>query len=585
MMRNYDINKQKQINDIVSVVKLCSLLFAGLAFFQYYSRAGQFSYSFAYLFSVDTVTIFTLILAVSYLLWTFSTNDKFRQAKKVKLLRVIEDFVFLLIFMSAILISGADNSDFKFIFIFIILTATIQSGLKHGVIVAFLSAVGIFLIDLAYSTSSTINTNFENDIILAGVFLLIAWPLGYYGQLEKNHVARLEDMVNRDGLTNIFNHRYFHERLKNLVEESGVRGSSIAVLMIDIDNFKYYNDLFGHHKGDEVLKGISQILLTILGPEDIAARYGGEEFALILPERDEEETIAIAEKIRTVIEETHFSGEQYQPGGKLTVSIGYSTYPDKAGNELELINSADDAMYRAKFFNKNRVERYVSILEDLRKDINEEHLELLTSIKTLISVINAKDRYTYSHVERVVLYCRLIAERLGLSEEDKDKLILGAYMHDVGKINIPEEILVKKTSLTEDEWKIIRQHPSNGVEIIRSVESLSDIAPLILHHHERVDGTGYPQQLAGESIPYLARVLCIVDSFDAMTSKRSYIEKRMSYDDAAAELKANSGTQFDKAIVEKFIEVIEENKGSFDEYLNKGTSDGRAFNCRADSAS
>ena len=577
MMQNYDSNKQKQINEIVSVVKLCSLLFAGLAFFQYYSRSGQFNYSFAYLFSVDTVTIFTLILAFSYLLWSFSTNDKLRKAKKVRLLRIIEDFVFLLIFVTAVLVSGADNSDFKFIFIFIILTATIQSGLKHGVIVAFLSSAGIFIIDLINSPTATFNTNFENDIILAGLFLLIAWPLGYYGQLEKNHVERLKDMVNRDGLTNIFNHRYFHEVLKNQVEEAAVKGTPLALLMVDIDNFKHYNDLFGHQKGDEVLKGISKILTKTLRPEDVAARYGGEEFAVILPDTAEQEAIAIAERIRTIIEETHFSGEQYQPGGKLTVSIGYSTYPAKAGNELELINSADDAMYRAKFFNKNRVERYVSILEDLKKDINEEHLELLTSIKTLISVINAKDRYTYSHVERVVLYSRLIAERLGLSEEDKDKLILGAYMHDVGKINIPEEILVKKTSLTEEEWQIIRQHSTNGVEIIRSVESLSEIAPLILHHHERFDGKGYPHQLAGKSIPYLARVLCIVDSFDAMTSKRSYIEKRMTYDDAAAELKACSGTQFDPEIVESFIEVIEENKGSFDEYLNRGTAGGRSF--------
>ncbi len=244
--------------------------------------------------------------------------------------------------------------------------------------------------------------------------------------------------------------------------------------------------------------------------------------------------------------------------------MGISVYPYKAKSDVELIKSADDALYRAKFFNKNRVEAYTSILDELKNDIDEKHIDLVTSIKTLISVINAKDRYTYGHVERVVLYSRLLADKLKLAEEDKKNFIYGAYMHDIGKINISREILNKKMPLTKEEWEILKQHPLNGVEIIKPVGSLQNISDLILHHHERYDGKGYPDKLKGEDIPFLARALTVVDSFDAMTSNRPY-NRRRTYEEAIEELKRCSNTQFDSYIVEKFIEVIIENKDSFDD--------------------
>jgi len=139
-------------------------------------------------------------------------------------------------------------------------------------------------------------------------------------------------------------------------------------------------------------------------------------------------------------------------------------------------------------------------------------------------------------------------------------------MHDIGKINISKEILIKKMPLSVEEWEILKQHPSNGAEIIEPVESLRAIVPLILHHHERFDGKGYPAGLSGEDIPYLARVLTVADSFDAMTSKRSYTNLRKTYDEAIEELKACAGTQFDPDITEKFIEIIEGNKDSIGKF-------------------
>ena len=205
------------------------------------------------------------------------------------------------------------------------------------------------------------------------------------------------------------------------------------------------------------------------------------------------------------------------------------------------------------------MESYTSILDELKIDTEDEHIDIITSIKTLISVINAKDKYTYGHVERVVIYSRLLADKLELNEKNKKELIYGAYMHDIGKINIPKEILNKNMPLTPDEWEIMKQHSVNGVEIIKSVESLKEIAPLILHHHERYDGKGYPDNLKGNNIPYLVRMLTVVDCFDAMTSCRPY-NKRKTYKEAIEELKRCSGTQFDKDIVDSFIEVIMENE-------------------------
>ena len=559
-------DKQKQVNDIVSVVKLCSLLFSGFVFFKYYFKGDSGEYGFNYLFSMNLIILYTLILSMIYLMWSLSTIKRFDNDKNISIIQNIENLAFILIFFGVVMISGKNLSQYKFVFLFIILTASIQSGLKQGLSISIVSSLTILAIDMIYAPGATVNQYFENDLILSGVFLLTAWPMGFYVKIEKEHIEQLEGMVNIDGLTEVFNHRYFHDALKEKIHSGEKSGKPVALVFIDLDYFKYYNDLYGHLMGDKVLKKIGVILKNSTRNNDIVARYGGEEFAVIMADTPEEEALKIAERIRQAIEKAYFEGEENQPNGKLTASIGISVYPDKAKNDLELINSADDALYRAKFFNKNRVEAYTSILDDLKKDIDEEHIDLVTSIKTLISVINAKDKYTYSHVERVVIYCRLIADNLGFDEEDKKKLIFGAYMHDIGKINISKEILIKKMPPTNEEWEMLKQHPSNGAEIIEPVESLRVIVPLILHHHERYDGKGYPSGLAGEDIPYLARVLTIADSFDAMTSKRSYTNLRKTYEEAIDELRACAGSQFDPDLTEKFIEIIEGNKDSFDKF-------------------
>jgi diguanylate cyclase (GGDEF)-like protein len=563
-MFNYECDKKKRIGDMLSVVKLCSLLFAGAVIFQHmFNFIYNINSTKRGYFYASIVTISILILSLIYLIWVFSTIRK-SKSKYYKQLNLIESIVFIVLFFITILVSGAFESPYKLIFLFIIITSTIQHEMKQGIIIAGVSSVIILAIDIIYLPNQIVNSYFQNDLMLSAIFFLTSWLLGYYVKSEKEHIESLKKQVNEDGLTGIFNHRYFQEILRKTIMNSEKSNEPVSLIFIDIDYFKHYNDLYGHQKGDEVLKKIGTLLKECIRDGDVAARYGGEEFAIILPNTEEEDAVMIAEKIRIHIQDTYFEGEENQPNGKITASIGISTYPDKAKNDIDLLKSADDALYRAKFFNKNRTETYTSILDELKKDINEDDIEIATSIKTLISVINVKDRYTYGHVERVVIYCRLLADKLQMCEEEKKKLIYGAYMHDIGKINISKDILNKRMPLTNEEWELLKQHPANGVEILKPVESLKAVAPMIMHHHERYDGKGYPGNLRGKQIPYLARVLTVADSFDAMTSNRPY-NKRKTYEEAIEELKKCSGTQFDPDIAKAFIEIIAENNKELDE--------------------
>ena len=387
--------------------------------------------------------------------------------------------------------------------------------------------------------------------------MIISWTIGYYVNLGNKNIERLNNIANTDGLTGLYNHRFFYDCLSEQVAKSKSDGTELSLLFIDIDDFKYYNDMFGHKQGDDALRIIAGIIGQNVRSDTFVARYGGEEIAVLLPRIGEKLALRVAERLRSAVQEYPFEGQDRLPGESLTISIGVSTFPTRSKSDEDLIKNADNACYRAKFLRKNRVEAYYSVLEELQKDVDESTREIIASIRTLIAVINAKDKYTYWHVERVVYYCNLITDKLMLSDEEKKNFIYAAYLHDIGKINIPEEILTKPDPLTPDEWKILKSHPQNAVEIIKNVHSLTESVPIILQHHERYDGAGYPNRLKGEEINRLARILAVIDSFDAMTSIRPYQQKK-TYKDAILELKRCSGTQFDPDAVDLFIGVIEE---------------------------
>lgn len=555
-MFDYDKDKAFQINQILHIVKIASLFFSAIAFFQYYFNYNQIQIT---KITNDIVVFVVLLLVLGiYVLWNFLQSKK---QNRELITNWIEPSIFLVISFLSVILTGSYQSNYKFLFLFVIISASIECSMRNSMIISGISAAIILVIDLIFAPSSAINTHFESDLVLACAFMIISWTIGFYSRMEKQHIANLKELVNVDGLTGLYNHRYFYDSLSKVMNESVTNKASMSLLFIDIDFFKNYNDLNGHQKGDEVLRKISEILKSCTRGKDTVCRYGGEEFAVILPETAEKEALEVAERLRLQVQEQYFPGQEYLPAKNLTISVGISVYPSNAKSETELVKYADEALYRAKFLMKNRVEFYNSILDDLQNEISENDKEIITSIKTLIAVINARDKYTYKHVERVVTYCTMIADELHFNEQTKKTFIYAAYMHDIGKINIPQEILVKSTPLTDEEWNILKDHPKNGVEIIKNVAVLQDVIPIILHHHERYDGTGYPYQLKGNDISYLSRVLTVIDSFDAMTSNRPY-QKKKTYAQAFEELIRCSGTQFDPEIVQQFIRIMKNKIGS-----------------------
>ena len=481
----------------------------------------------------------------------------FNRNKNNKFLQFIEIMVFFIVFVISIVVSGANNSNIKFIFLFIIISYTIEYGMKTGIVIASISTVTISIIDLIHGSNTEVNIQFENDLALFAMFFLVSWTLGYYVKLENSHIQDLIDYANMDGLTGAYNHRYFHENIEVLYEESKQLNQPLSLLMIDLDYFKMYNDLYGHSKGDELLKDITGILRENLRINDILCRYGGDEFCVILPDTNREEACNIANKVREAVNSYDCYGIENLKNRKITLSIGVSTTNNETEESRDLLENADMALYRAKFLRRNRVEVYSSIFEQVKENnqVNMNLLEEIKPLKTLITVINSRDTYTYKHVERVFNYCNIFADYLKLSMEDKRLLLYAAYLHDLGKINVEKEILITNKKLTQEEWEELKKHPQDSADILRQIAGFEDVVSIVLEHHEKYDGSGYPNGLKGEEICYLARVLTVVDSFDAMTNQRPY-QKTKSFEEAFEELLRCKGSHFDPIIAEQFIDSI-----------------------------
>ena len=233
---------------------------------------------------------------------------------------------------------------------------------------------------------------------------------------------------------------------------------------------------------------------------------------------------------------------------KLSIQ-GYCEKSDKFDQLLLLIESAIKSIEQMNMIASINLE-----LKKSKEDLERAYLE---SIEALRFTVEAKDRYTKGHSDRVSEYSVLIGKEIGLSDEELKKLRIGGLFHDIGKIGVPDSILLKTEKLTDEEYSEIKNHPSIGKHILSSASIFSDIIPIVYHHHEKYDGTGYPGKLKGEDIPLLARITAIADTFDAMTSKRSY-RNALSLDVAKEEIKRCSGTQFDPKLVEAFIKVYEQ---------------------------
>jgi diguanylate cyclase (GGDEF)-like protein/putative nucleotidyltransferase with HDIG domain len=353
-----------------------------------------------------------------------------------------------------------------------------------------------------------------------------------------------------DPLTGLGNHRHFHERLERELTEAERNGCDFSLCLVDVDDFKRINDLFGHPAGDRVLSRLA----TTLRQNGEAFRLGGDEFALLLPGYDESEGIRTASSVIERIAEL-----QLDHVGSVTVSAGVATFPRQAPDRGELIRLADSALYWAKENGKNRVHVYrpdvVELAELRRLAAGPDRAARFRAAASLAKAVDLRDTYTGSHSARVAELAARVAARLGLNQEQIELSRLAGSLHDLGKLAIPEEILRKPGPLTGPERLVLERHPQIGFRMLDSL-GIDPVAKWILHHHERWDGTGYPDRLPGPEIPLGARIIFVVDAFDAMTSDRVY-RGRLTQEHALAELERCAGTQFDPNVVAALAEELQ----------------------------
>ncbi len=548
---NLNNTKKEQIRTMFFTLKILALFFSTIPLFQNFSKKFNinFNYNGYSIFAIG-ITLICICIVMFLLMFIFNRNEN------NKLLQILEMSIFIVVFIIVIYVSGANESYNKFIFLFIIISYTIEYGMKTGLAISSISTGVIITMDFVFGDNSDVNKYFENDLALFVMFFLVTWTLGFYVRLEQSHIQELTEYANVDGLTGAYNHRYFHELIGIMCEDSMKNNNQLSLLMIDIDYFKKYNDMFGHAKGDELLKEITSLLHKTLRTSDILFRYGGDEFCVILPDTTKKQASYIANNLREAMYNYNCFGQEHLPNGNITISIGASNFNNNSENSNNFIENADMALYRAKFLRRNKVEVYSSVFDQVIEidNMNTNLLENMKTLKALITVINARDTYTFKHVDRVFNYCSIFADYLKFSVENKRLLLFGAYLHDLGKINISKEILVAE-NLTQEQWEELKKHPQDSVDIIKQIEGFENVVPIVLQHHEKYDGTGYPKGLSGENICYLARILTVVDSYDAMTNLRTY-QKTKTIDEALKEIERCKGTHFDPIIADKFIECI-----------------------------
>ncbi|WP_198360523.1 diguanylate cyclase [Thermincola potens] len=368
---------------------------------------------------------------------------------------------------------------------------------------------------------------------------------------------RTELLACTDGLTGMYDHTYFLTTLERLLVKAEEKGDPLSLIMVDLDDFKYYNDKYGHTVGDLILKTTAQILRENVRSDDIIARYGGDEFAVILVNAGPKKAARIAERISKHIANEPFNDPETVNVFYITASVGIATYPFDASNSKELIDVADKAMYLTKRTTKAKTSSYLAEFEELEAQLTPSEKALLDTIKLLIQMLDSRDRYTWEHCRQVARYVTLMAEKLGLSKETVSKLKLAGYLHDMGKIHVKPEVLNKPGWLAEHEMETVKLHPVVGANLLSPIKGFREIRDIIYYHHEWFNGKGYPEGLKGEQIPLGSRILAIADGFDAMTSNRPY-RKARTFEWAVEELKKQSGCQYDPALVQLFLELLEE---------------------------
>jgi diguanylate cyclase (GGDEF)-like protein/putative nucleotidyltransferase with HDIG domain len=365
-------------------------------------------------------------------------------------------------------------------------------------------------------------------------------------------VDRLTNAARRDPLTDLLNRRGFEEVFDVELERARRTGGPLTLIVGDLDRFKEVNDRFGHASGDEVLQRVAKAIDGAKRGFDSAARVGGEEFAILAPDADEHGSYMLAERIRAEIERDFADG-----AGWLTISFGVATFPLHGQSTDALLRAGDQALYAAKRLGRNRTvissAEVPGILARAPSRHDESQVEL-GNLLELAEAMDVRDTGTISHCHRVGRFAELIARELGLAPDSVERVRLAGILHDLGRVGMPDELIAKEGPLDEGEWAWVHSHPEIGARMVEATEH-ADIRSWILAHHERPDGRGYPAGRPAAEVPLEARILCVADAYEAMTSDRPY-RAAMPASDAAGELRRGAGTQFDELVVEALLRAV-----------------------------
>ena len=344
-------------------------------------------------------------------------------------------------------------------------------------------------------------------------------------------ISKEEERKNRylsfhDHLTGLYNRRFIEDSIERLDTE---RNYPFTIMMIDINSLKLTNDAFGHQLGDQVLINVAQNVKKACREDDIVGRLGGDEFIILLPRTDKGAAEKIRDRIKELVSKLEIGPMQ------VSVSVGLSTKTSDTKTMPDIINEADAMMYRDKIKNAKETQNHI--------------------IRVILENINRRHDSEKIHSKRVSAYCEKLAMEMGYGKRIAEDVKKAGELHDIGKIVIPEELLNKAEPLTEDDLTLFRQHPETSYQLLKSTDEYAYLAEIILHHHERWDGSGYPKGLVGEDIPLLSRIIAVADTYEAMTGERPYSRSMVS-ERAAEELRGIAGSQLDPELVKVFVDKV-----------------------------
>ncbi|MBW3624016.1 MAG: diguanylate cyclase [Armatimonadetes bacterium] len=414
----------------------------------------------------------------------------------------------------------------------------------HRVILPLVSherVLGLFWIGI-------LDSNFTDE----DLSLLEAMSSLVGGALENARLYReAREMADRDSVTGLYNHRALQERLEQEIARAQRDNNVVSVVVMDLNNFKNFNDTYGHPFGDEVLRTVGKALKEVCRLTDTFGRHGGDEFLAILPGCTAHEAIVVADRINEYLE---LKGVKFRDADRqipVGVSAGIAVYPYDGDYRDTLLAFADENMYESK----RQGGRAVAATEEVRQHRRLMAEENFGVFDAMISAVDNKDGYTRRHSDEVTRYSCWMAEWLGWSHDEIRILRLAGLLHDVGKIGVPDQILRKPQRLSKEEEDIMRTHPTLGALFVSAVPGMAETVPGVRHHHERWDGKGYPDNLVGDEIPIMGRLMAVADAFSAMTTDRPY-RKALSLEIAVGELAKGAGTQFDPQMVKAFCSSV-----------------------------